>query len=81
VANTVTEAEPAPQAPVVTVTRGEPTPAELAAVLAVLYAVAAGRATSAPAAARPRSAWTEHSRVRRTLPPPGPGAWRASAWA
>jgi hypothetical protein len=78
----MTEPEAASQAPVVTVTRGEPTPAELAAVLAVLYAVAANRGASAPAGpARPRSAWMDRSRVRRTLPPPGPGAWRASAWA
>jgi hypothetical protein len=70
-----------PQAPLITVTRGQPTPAELAAVLAVLYAVAANRATVEPAAAGPRSAWADRSRVRRTLPPPGPGAWRASAWA
>ena len=78
----MTAPEPAPQAPLVTVTRGEPTPAELAAVLAVLYAVAANRASRAPTGpARARSAWMEHSRVRRTLPPPGPGAWRASAWA
>jgi hypothetical protein len=69
----------APPAPVITVTRGEPTPAELAAVLAVLLA---GRsaAPDGPATEHERpSQWTQRSRARAAFPRPGPHAWRASA--
>jgi Acyl-CoA carboxylase epsilon subunit len=69
----------APQSPVVTVTRGSLTPAELAAVLAVLFAAGAARAAAAPEIPAPPSAWAQRSRTRSPLPPPGPGAWRASA--
>jgi len=69
-------------APVITVVRGTPTPAELAAVVAVLLAAqgaggstAAGHATGA---AR-RSWWAEHASVRTEFPRPRPGGWRASA--
>jgi hypothetical protein len=69
----------APPASVVTVTRGHLTPAELAAVLAVLFAAGAARAAAAPEIPAPSSAWTQRSRTRSPLPPPGPGAWRISA--
>jgi hypothetical protein len=69
----------APAVPLVTVTRGAPTPAELAAVLAVLL-TAAPAAPAGPSAERPQpSRWTEQSRARVTFPRPGPHAWRASA--
>ncbi|MGH3249732.1 MAG: acyl-CoA carboxylase epsilon subunit [Trebonia sp.] len=67
-------------APVITVTRGRPTPAELAAVIAVLLAAGQAGATATPAAPAPRgSAWAERSRLPGALPPPGPSSWRASA--
>jgi hypothetical protein len=62
--------------PLVTVTRGRATAAELAAVVAVL--LAAGSAGTAAPPARP-SAWANRARVRSQLPPFGPGAWRASS--
>jgi hypothetical protein len=69
----------APAVPLVTVTRGAPTPAELAAVLAVLLtarpAIPAGTSAERPRASR----WTERSRARVTFPRPGQHAWRASA--
>jgi hypothetical protein len=69
--------------PVIAVARGEPTPAELAAVLAVLLPVLlAGRsaAPDGPAIEHERaSQWTERSRARAAFPRPGPHAWRASA--
>jgi hypothetical protein len=69
----------APAVPLVTVTRGAPTPAELAAVLAVLL-TAGPAAPAGPSAGRPQlSRWTEQSRARVTFPRPGPHAWRASA--
>jgi Acyl-CoA carboxylase epsilon subunit len=69
--------------PVIAVTRGEPTRAELAAVLAVLLPVllaARSAAPGGPAGDRtPASRWAEHSRARTAFPRPGPHAWRASA--
>lgn len=57
------------------VVKGEPTPEELAAVVAVVSAKAA--AASEPQSTRP-SNWAAYWRsVRRPLPT-GPGAWRAS---
>jgi hypothetical protein len=63
--------------PLVTVTRGRPTAAELAAVVAVL--LAAGPASAPPASPARPAAWANRSRVLSQLPPFGPGAWRASA--
>ena len=65
--------------PVITVTRGSATPAELAAVVAVLLAV---RATAAGPPARPGSrtpGWAARGRTLTAFPHPGPGGWRASA--
>lgn len=60
----------------VTVSRGDPDPGELAAVVAVL-AARAGQPAAAPRA--PRSEWAARSRLLRGPVRPGPGAWRASA--
>jgi hypothetical protein len=62
------------ETPYLRVVRGEPTPTELAALVAVLAA------RSVPAAAAPRvlSAWAAPAR-RLGVPRPGPGAWRRSA--
>ena len=57
--------------------RGDATPEEVAALLAVLSAASGG--AEAPAA-RHTSQWASRERgVRRPLQP-GPGSWRASAW-
>jgi hypothetical protein len=65
--------------PVITVASGEATPAELAAVLAVLLA-ARSAAPAVPAAQRPPAPrWAERSRARAAFPRPGQHAWRASA--
>jgi hypothetical protein len=60
------------------VVRGEPTPEELAVIVAVVAAKAAAGGTEAPA--RPRSVWNAPERLVRRPQRPGPGAWRASAW-
>jgi hypothetical protein len=65
--------------PVITVTRGEATSAELAAVLAVLLAARSAVAAGLRVEPARASRWKEHSRTRGTLPRPGPHAWRASA--
>jgi Acyl-CoA carboxylase epsilon subunit len=63
--------------PVITVTRGLATQAEVAAIVAVLLSA---RTTAAPAAESARSSrWTEGFRTRAALPSPGPHSWRACA--
>ncbi|HYT11113.1 MAG TPA: acyl-CoA carboxylase subunit epsilon [Mycobacteriales bacterium] len=63
------------ETPFLQVVRGEPTPGELAALVAVLAAWAGAAGRPAP---RPRSAWADPAaRLRRPLRP-GPDAWRRS---
>jgi hypothetical protein len=63
--------------PTLRVIRGDASPEEIAALLAVVSARAA-----APAAEEPevRSAWADRASLMRRPPAPGPGAWRASGW-
>jgi hypothetical protein len=69
---------PAPE-PSFTVVRGNPTDAELAAVLAVLTAqTQRARVSEEP---RPASGWSAYWRAMRAPLLPGPGAWRASGRA
>ncbi|GGJ73984.1 acyl-CoA carboxylase subunit epsilon [Streptomyces brasiliensis] len=58
------------------VVRGNPTPEELAAVVAVLHV--AGTATPASSPRRP-SAWTSHRLLLRTPYAHGPIGWFASS--
>ena len=66
--------------PVLRVIRGDATPEEIAAVVAVLLArSAASDASSSSSSARPApSAWADRSRLLRRPLHPGPGAWRRS---
>jgi len=57
------------------VVSGDPTPQELAALLAVVGARSGGAAEPAPAAS---SAWAAREPLLRRPVHPGPGAWRAS---
>jgi hypothetical protein len=61
-------------APFLRVVRGDPTPDELAAVVAVLASM------GGPAAAPPRRTpeWNAPRRLHRAAHAPGPGGWRAS---
>ncbi|MDX3225317.1 acyl-CoA carboxylase epsilon subunit [Streptomyces sp. ME19-01-6] len=63
------------------VVRGNPTPEELAAALAVIRARAAA-ASPTPAAPEQLGEWADKKRdiPRRTLTPPGPTTWRSSYW-
>jgi hypothetical protein len=66
------------------VLHGQPTPEELATVLAVVQArAAAGQAAldAAGTASGPASPWTDRTRAMRPLPRPGSHAWRTSGWA
>ncbi|MFC8501831.1 acyl-CoA carboxylase epsilon subunit [Pedococcus sp. NPDC057267] len=58
--------------------RGDATPEEVAALLAVLSAAAG--ADDPPPAPRPVSRWASRERAVRRPLAPGQGAWRASGW-
>jgi hypothetical protein len=64
--------------PVLRVIRGDATPEEIAALMAVVSA----RAAEPVADDRPavRAAWTDRAALMHQPLMPGPGAWRASAW-
>ena len=63
------------------VVRGNPTPEELAAALAVVQARAAAGATAPSGAPRERDAWADPARVAMShLPAPGPRAWGRTYW-
>ncbi|MFJ4596635.1 acyl-CoA carboxylase subunit epsilon [Kitasatospora sp. NPDC088861] len=61
------------------VLHGQPTPEELAAVLAVVQARAAEAARLAGAG--PAAPWNDRSRLFRPAVHPGVNAWRTSGWA
>ncbi len=70
--------EPAePAKPLLRVVKGDPTPEELAALIAVV----AARSVVEPAKPNPRSEWGHPVRAVRGPHRPGPEAWRRSAWA
>jgi Acyl-CoA carboxylase epsilon subunit len=56
---------------------GEPSDAELAALMTALFALA-NAGTAEPPAPR-RTAWADPAQALRAPVHPGPGAWRASA--
>ncbi|QYX77845.1 acyl-CoA carboxylase epsilon subunit [Streptomyces akebiae] len=63
------------------VVRGNPTPEELAAALAVVRARAAAAATEPPGARTPRDSWSDPSRIAaHRLPAPGPTTWSRTYW-
>ncbi len=63
------------------VVRGNPTPEELAAALAVVRARAAAAAAEPSGAPRPQDSWADPARVAaRRLPLPGPTAWSRTFW-
>lgn len=66
-----------PERPLLRVVRGEPTPEELAALVAVLTARAAAPGPGQPP---PVSGWTDRARLVRPAVVPSPGGWRASGW-
>jgi hypothetical protein len=72
------ESASAPQArPLLSVVRGEPTAAELAALVVVIAARAAQGGPAEPM--RPPAAeWSSKRRLLRLPPAPGPDAWRVS---
>jgi hypothetical protein len=68
------DAEAAPGAPAIVV-RGDATPEQLAALVAVLSAASGG---DEPASEGPSSAWATRTAAMRRPVSHGPGAWRTS---
>ena len=68
--------DPAPeqQAPFLRVVRGDASPEEIAALVAVL-----GSLGGAETPEKRVPAWSAHHRKVRLTPPHGPGGWRSSA--
>ena len=65
--------------PLLRIVKGDPTPEEVAALVTVVSAMAAGAAEAAADQERPRPEWSApHRRLRAPLRH-GAGAWRASA--
>ncbi|MEU8592034.1 acyl-CoA carboxylase epsilon subunit [Streptomyces sp. NPDC048664] len=63
------------------VVRGNPTPEELAAALAVVRARAAVAAAEPSGGARRRDSWADPARIAtRRLPQPGPATWSRTYW-
>ncbi len=63
------------------VLRGNPTPEELAAALAVVRARAAAAAATPPGAPSPRDSWSDPARIAaQSLPQPGPTTWARTYW-
>jgi hypothetical protein len=63
------------------VVRGNPTPEELAAALAVVRARAAAASATPSGAPAPRDSWADPSRIAaRRLPQPGPATWARTFW-
>jgi hypothetical protein len=73
-----TSVEPVETAPLLRIVKGNPTPEEVAALVTVVSAMAAG-AQASNAKARPRPEWGAHHRRLRGTHRHGPGAWRATA--
>ncbi len=71
----MTEEVSSASVPLLAVTRGVPTPDELAALVIVL----ASRAEPASGGGARQSSWSAKSRMLRAHVRPGRGAWRASA--
>ncbi|MFE6824628.1 acyl-CoA carboxylase epsilon subunit [Streptomyces sp. NPDC057690] len=63
------------------VVRGNPTPEELAAALAVVRARAAAAAATPSGAETPRDAWSDPSRIAaHRVPQPGQASWTRTYW-
>jgi hypothetical protein len=63
------------------VVRGNPTPEELAAALAVVRARAAAAATAPSGAEGPKDAWSDPARIAAArVPRPGPASWTRTYW-
>jgi hypothetical protein len=74
-----TPVEPVETPPLLRIVKGDPTPEEVAALVAVVSAMAVGAAESAANQTRPKPEWSAHRRKLRATHRHGVGAWRSSA--
>jgi Acyl-CoA carboxylase epsilon subunit len=65
--------------PLLRIVKGDPRPEEVAALVSVVSALAAGAAEAAAKQKRPTPAWSAHHRKLRSPHRHGAGAWRDSA--
>ena len=65
--------------PLLRIVKGDPTPEEVAALVAVVSAMAAGAAEAAAKDKAPKPEWSAHHRKLRATHRHGAGAWRNSA--
>jgi hypothetical protein len=78
--NASSEAAPqAEQQPLLRIVKGNPTPEEVAALVTVVSAIAAGAAEAASKLTLPEPEWGAHHRKLRGTHRHGPGARRAAA--
>ncbi len=59
--------------------KGDATPEEVAALMAVIQGIVAAQAAAGEAPERPREEWSAHHRKVRPPVHAGPGGWRSSA--
>jgi len=67
---------PEPRRPLLRVVKGDATPEEVAALVAVVAALGSGGGEPPP---RRTPEWSAHHRKTRVSLPHGPGGWRSSA--
>jgi hypothetical protein len=67
------------QPPLLRIVKGDPTPEEVAALVSVVSAMAAGAAEAAANDTAPKPEWSAHHRKLRATHRHGAGAWRNSA--
>jgi hypothetical protein len=72
-------AQPPQEPPLLRIVKGNPTPEEVAALVAVVSSMATAAAESAAQQKAPRPEWSARHRMLRQPLRHGPGAWRASA--
>jgi hypothetical protein len=72
----VSGADESARTPLISI-KGDATPEEVAAVVAVFQALASAQASATPPVRR-RSRWSDPSRMHRRALHAGPGGWRAS---
>ena len=73
------ETEETQQPPLLRIVKGDPTPEEVAALVSVVSAMAAGAAEAAANQKAPKPEWSAHHRKLRPTHRHGAGAWRNSA--
>ena len=72
--DSASEASTTPSRPLLRIVRGDPTPEEIAALVAVVASLGGDQAP----APRRTTEWSAHHRKVRTTYPHGPGGWRGS---